>query len=88
MKKLLFFVSFLYSGVSFAQENDMPEYLKIKLNTTRILFLSKERIIEPKLDFLFTHSYDAVQFVKTGQGFEVAYTVTVSVFDERRKSYH
>jgi len=39
-----------------------------------------------RLDFFIQVPYNAVQFVKTGQGFEAAYTVTVSVFDEGQKN--
>jgi len=39
-----------------------------------------------RLDFFIHVPYNAVQFIKTGQGFEAAYTVTVSVFDEEKKN--
>jgi GWxTD domain-containing protein len=39
-----------------------------------------------RLDVFVHVPYQEVQFVKTGQGFEAAYTVTVSVFNEDKKN--
>ena len=39
-----------------------------------------------KLDVFIHVPYSDVQFVKTGNGFEAAYTVTVSVYDEHKES--
>jgi len=39
-----------------------------------------------KLDVFIHVPYQDVQFVKTGKGFEAAYTVTVSVYDEEKES--
>jgi len=39
-----------------------------------------------KLDVFIHVPYRDVQFVKTGKGFEAAYTVTVSVYDEEKES--
>jgi len=39
-----------------------------------------------KLDVFIHVPYPDVQFVKTGKGFEAAYTVTVSVYDEEKES--
>ncbi len=39
-----------------------------------------------KLDVFIHVPYGDLQFVKTGKGFEAAYTVTVSVYDEEKES--
>jgi GWxTD domain-containing protein len=39
-----------------------------------------------KLDVFIHVPYQDVQFVKTGEGFEAAYSVTVSVYDEEKES--
>ena len=39
-----------------------------------------------RLDVFIQVPYNSVQFVKTAQGFEAAYTLTVSVYDEEKKN--
>ena len=39
-----------------------------------------------KLDVFIHVPYQDVQFVKTGKGFEAAYTVTVSIYDEEKEN--
>ncbi|RPI66518.1 MAG: GWxTD domain-containing protein, partial [Ignavibacteriales bacterium] len=71
---------------SFSQEND---YSRIPDNRVKYYqdFMSfKGDNDKARLDFFIHVPYNAVQFIKTGQGFEAAYTVTVSVFDEEKKN--
>lgn len=86
MKKLLFICLILCSIHSFSQEND---YSRIPDNRVKYYqdFMSfKGDNDKARLDFFIHVPYNAVQFIKTGQGFEAAYTVTVSVFDEEKKN--
>jgi GWxTD domain-containing protein len=82
MKKLLLVYISLYSFLSFAQtdnESRIPDN-KIRYYQDFISFKGTED--KARLDFFIHVPYNAVQFVKTGQGFEAAYTTTVSVFNE------
>ena len=86
MKKLLFICVILFQVVSFAQENDMSRIPENKVKYYQDFISFKGENNKARLDFFIHVPYDAVQFVKTGQGFEAAYTVTVSVFDEEKKN--
>jgi GWxTD domain-containing protein len=86
MKKLLFICLIIISGTTFAQiENysQKPE-LKVKYYQDFLSFKANEG--KSRLDVFIQVPYNAVQFVKTGQGFEASYSLTVSVFDESKQN--
>lgn len=86
MKNLIFFCLIVLSGFSFAQiENysQKPE-LRVKYYQDFIGFKGDDG--KTRLDVFIQVPYNAVQFVKTGQGFEASYSLTVSVFDEEKNN--
>jgi len=86
MKKLLFTCVILYSLIAFAQDDDFSRIPDNKVKYYQDFMSFKGEADKARLDFFIHVPYNAVQFVKTGQGFEAAYTVTVSVFDEEKKN--
>ena len=53
---------------------------KVKYYQDYLSFLETDG--KTKLDVFIKVPYSSVQFIKTGQGFEAGYSVTVSIFDE------
>jgi hypothetical protein len=85
MKKLIFFCLIFSSIVSIAQDDNFSRIPDNKVKYYQD-FISFKGDKKARLDFYVQVPYNAVQFVKTGQGFEAAYTITVSVFDEEKKN--
>ena len=85
MKKILIFCIGFYSIVALAQSSNFSRGADNKVKFYQD-FISFKGETKPRLDFYIQVPYNAVQFVKTGQGFEAAYSVTVSVFDEENKN--
>lgn len=85
MKKLIFFCLIFSSIVSIAQDENFSRIPEVKVKYYQD-FISFKGDKKARLDFYVQVPYNAVQFVKTGQGFEAAYTMTVSVFDEEKKN--
>ena len=87
IKSILLFV-FLFTSITLSQAESynysrVPEK-KIKYYQD---FLSlKGKDTKTRLDVFIQVPYNAVQFIKTGQGFEASYTITVSIFDEDDKN--
>lgn len=83
MKKLILF-GLIFLGVFFAkaqvEESDNNPVLRVKYYQDFLTFINDDGKI--RLDVFVQVPYTEVQFIKTGEGFEAAYTVTVSVFDE------
>lgn len=86
MKKLLFICVIIHSVISFAQVDNFSRILDNKVKYYQEFISFKGDKNKTRLDFFVQVPYNAVQFVKTGQGFEAAYTITVSVFDEEKKN--
>lgn len=82
MKKLLLAFVCIYSFLSFAQTEDESKNLDNKIRYYQDFISFKGNDDKTRLDFFIKVPYNAVQFVKTGQGFEASYTVTVSIFSE------
>ncbi|MCL4279536.1 MAG: hypothetical protein KJZ60_07605, partial [Ignavibacteriaceae bacterium] len=82
MKKLLLAFVCIYSFLSFAQTEDESKILDNKIRYYQDFISFKGNDDKTRLDFFIKVPYNAVQFVKTGQGFEASYTVTVSIFSE------
>ena len=85
MKKLIFFCLIFSSIISFAQVENLSRIPDSRVKYYQD-FISFKGDKKARLDFYVQVPYNAVQFVKTGQGFEAAYTMTVSVFDEEKKN--
>jgi GWxTD domain-containing protein len=85
MKKSVFFCLIFSSIISFAQVENISRIPDSRVKYYQD-FISFKGDKKARLDFYIQVPYNAVQFVKTGQGFEAAYTVTVSVFDEEKKN--
>ena len=82
MKKLLFFCIILCTVVSVAQEENFSRIPDGKVKYYQDFISFKGNNSKSRLDYYIQVPYNAVQFVKTGRGFEASYTITVSVFDE------
>lgn len=86
MKKTIIFLLIVLTGSIFAQADN---YSRIPENQVKYYqdFISyKGDNGKTRLEVFIQVPYNAVQFVKTGQGFEAAYSITVSVFDEGKKN--
>ena len=86
MKKLIFYCLIIISGIASAQvENYSPKpELSVKYFQDFLGFKGKDG--KTRLDVFIQVPYNAVQFIKTGQGFEASYSITVSVFDEEKNN--
>ncbi len=86
MKKLLIICVILPSLFSYAQDDDFSRIPDNKVKYYQDFMSFKGETDKARLDYFIHVPYNAVQFVKTGQGFEAGYTVTVSVFDEEKEN--
>jgi len=86
MKKLLFICLVLYSVIAIAQNDNFSRIPDNRVKYYQDFISFKGDKDKARLDFFVHVPYNAVQFVKTGQGFEASYTVTVSVYDEENKN--
>lgn len=68
--------------VSVAQEENFSRIPDGKVKYYQDFISFKGNNSKSRLDYYIQVPYNAVQFVKTGRGFEASYTITVSVFDE------
>lgn len=86
MKKLILFSVIFISFFALAQNDsrDNIPQAKIKYYQDFLNFLSDDGKI--RLDVFIKVPYSEVQFIKTGNGYEAAYTITVSVFKEDKES--
>lgn len=82
MKKLLFLCIIIFTVVAVAQEDNFSRIPDGKIKYYQDFISFKGNNNKSRLDFYIQVPYNAVQFVKTGQGFEASYQITVSVFDE------
>ncbi len=86
MKKLLIICVVFFSLLSYAQDDDFSRIPDNKVKYYQDFMSFKGETDKARLDYFIHVPYNAVQFVKTGQGFEAGYTVTVSVFDEEKEN--
>ena len=86
MNKLLIIWLIILSGSGLAQiENySQKQEQKVKYYQDFLSFRGDEG--KTRLDVFIQVPYNAVQFVKTGQGFEASYSITVSIFDESKQN--
>ena len=87
MKTLILAALFFTSSADlFSQLENFDEVpaQRVKYHQDFLTFLEKDSTT--RLDVFVQVPYQEVQFVKTGQGFEAAYSVTVSVYDEEKNN--
>lgn len=85
MKSIIIFYIGFCSLVAFSQGSNFSKGPDNRVKYYQD-FISFKGETKPRMDFYIQVPYNAVQFIKTGQGFEASYSVTVSVFDEENKN--
>ena len=86
MKKVILCYLILFTGSVFSQADNFIHTPEKKVKYYQDFLSFKDDTNKTRLDVFIQVPYNAVQFVKTGQGFEAAYTLTVSVYDENKKN--
>ena len=82
MKKyIMIFTLILLQNFSFSQIEHYSKTAGIKVKYYQDFLSFLEGDGKTKLDVFIKVPYSSVQFIKTGQGFEAGYSVTVSLFD-------
>lgn len=84
MKKILLAL-IGFSILSFAQTDNKPPVSDNSVKYYQDFISFKGNNDKARLDYFVQVPYNAVQFIKTGQGFEASYMMTVSVFDEENE---
>jgi GWxTD domain-containing protein len=86
MKKVILLYLIFFTGFIFAQAEKFTRTPEKKVKYYQDFLSFKGDNNKTRLDVFIQVPYNAVQFVKTGQGFEAGYTLTVSVYDENKKN--
>jgi GWxTD domain-containing protein len=86
MNKIKLIGLFVILVIAFTQVTNFAQKQEAKVKYYQDFMSFKGDNEKTRLDVFIQVPYNAVQFVKTGQGFEAAYSVTVSVFDEEKKN--
>ena len=86
MKKLIFFCLIIISEIAFAQVENYSQKPELLVKYYQDFLGFKGENGKTRLDVFIQVPYNAVQFIKTGQGFEASYSITVSVYDEEKKN--
>ena len=86
MNKAILFFLILFTGNIFSQADIYPRIPENKVKYYQDFMSFKGESNKTRLDVFIQVPYNSVQFVKTGQGFEAAYSLTVSVYDEEKKN--
>lgn len=86
MKKIIFFYILFISGITFAQVENLSTKPVTQVKYYQDFLSFKGNDDKTRVDVFIQVPYNAVQFIKTGQGFEAAYSLTVSVYDEEKKN--
>jgi GWxTD domain-containing protein len=84
MKKNIIFCLILFSGICFAQVENYSQRSELAVKYYQDFLSFKGENGKTRLDVFIQVPYDAVQFVKTGKGFEASYAVSVSIYDETK----
>ena len=82
MKKIILLSLIIFAGISFSQPENQFRKSENQVKYYQDFMAFKGDKDKARLDVFIQVPYNAVQFVKTGQGFEAQYSLTVSVFDE------
>jgi len=86
MKKLLFYCLIISSGISTAQVEHYSQKPEVKVKYYQDFLSFKGNEDKTRVDVFIQVPYNAVQFVKTGQGFEASYSLSVSFYDENKQN--
>ena len=86
MKKIIIFCLIIISGISIAQVEHSTQKSELKVKYYQDFLSFKGNDDKTRLDVFVQVPYNAVQFVKTGQGFEASYSLTVSIYDQEKKN--
>lgn len=86
MKKIIFCCLIIISGITFAQVENYSQKPELIVKYYQDFLSFKGTDDKTRLDVFIQVPYNAVQFIKTGQGFEASYSITVSVYDEEKKN--
>ncbi len=86
MKKIIFCCLIIISGITFAQVENYSQKPELIVKYYQDFLSFKGTDGKTRLDVFIQVPYNAVQFIKTGQGFEASYSITVSVYDEEKKN--
>jgi len=86
MKKIIFLFVVIFSTVLFAQLENKENLSSshIKYYQDFLNFLGDNN--KTRLDIFIQVPYNEVQFIKTGNGYEAAYTITISVYDPNKEN--
>jgi len=86
MTKLVFLLSLLVvnSALSQIENYSKVPVTRIKYYQDFICFLGDNG--KTRMDVFIQVPYTGVQFIKTGQGFEASYSITISVYDEDQEN--
>jgi len=80
------FIFILFAGIIFAQVENYSTIPENKVKYYQDFLSYKGENNKIRLDVFIQVPYNSVQFVKTGQGFEASYSLTVSVYDETKEN--
>ena len=86
MKSLLIFVIFAFTASTFAQVENYTGNYEPQVKYYQDFLSFKGDNDKTRLDVFIQVPYNSVQFVKTGQGFEASYSVSVAIYDEEKKN--
>ncbi|HEY6437159.1 MAG TPA: hypothetical protein VIY47_11270, partial [Ignavibacteriaceae bacterium] len=86
MKKIIFCCLIVISRITFAQIENYSQKPELIIKYYQDFLGFKGSDSKTRLDVFIQVPYNAVQFIKTGQGFEASYSITVSVYDEEKKN--
>ncbi|MFI5236589.1 MAG: GWxTD domain-containing protein [Ignavibacteriales bacterium] len=86
MKKIILSAILIFTGISTPQSDDYSETPVNRVKYYQDFIGFKGAKGKTRLDVYLQVPYDAVQFIKTGQGFEASYSLTVSIFDESKEN--
>ncbi|MBK9097650.1 MAG: GWxTD domain-containing protein [bacterium] len=82
MKKLIIIFVGVFTVLAFTQTDNKSQIPDNKVKYYQDFISFRGTDDKARLDYFVQVPYNAVQFVKTGQGFEASYMMTVSVFDQ------
>jgi len=86
MNKVILVYFILFTGIIFAQAENFKHTPEKKVKYYQDFLSFKGDNNKTRLDVFIQVPYNTVQFIKTGQGFEAGYMLTVSVYDENKKN--
>jgi GWxTD domain-containing protein len=86
MKKLIFLCSIIISGITLAQVETYTQKQELIVKYYQDFIGFRGENGNTRLDVFIQVPYNAVQFIKTGQGFEASYSITVSIYDSAKNN--